>query len=140
MKRIISLMTVIAMPFMASAQDNGYYFDRSSFNVCATIFVIILFMAFILLILKHIFDFRLKNKIVDNGIPENIIASILQTKPKEEDGNVNVKWAAILAGLGLALIIIYYTQPLGIHSLAIMSLSISASFLGYYFFNKHSEK
>jgi hypothetical protein len=140
MKKIISLITIIAMPYMVSAQSaNEYYFDRGSFNVCAVIFVIMLFMTFILLILKRIFDFRLKNKIVDKGIPENIIASILQTSPKE-DGNVNIKWFAILAGLGLAFIIIYYTQPLGIHSLAIMSLCISVSFLGYYFFNKHSEE
>ncbi len=138
MKKIISLMTIIAMPFMVSAQDNSLQ-NSEAFRIFATILVIILVMAFILLTLKRIFDFRLKNKIVDNGIPENIIASILQTTPKE-DGNVNIKWFAILAGLGIALIIIYYTQPLGIHSLAIMSLCLSLSFLGYYFFNKHTEK
>ena len=131
-------MTIIAMPFMVSAQDNSLQ-NSEAFRISATILVIILVMAFILLTLKRIFDFRLKNKIVDNGIPENIIASILQTTPKE-DGNVNIKWFSILAGLGIALIFIYYTQPLGIHSLAIMSLCLSISFLGYYFFNKHTEK
>lgn len=129
-------MTIIAMPFMVSAQNGNFQNSPEAFRISASILVVVLFMVFILLILKHIFDFRLKNKIVDNGIPENIIASILQTKPKE-DGNVNLKWAFILAGLGVAFIIIYYTQPLGIHSLAIMSLCIAASFLGYYFSNKH---
>jgi len=78
-------------------------------------------------------DYRLKNKIVEKGIPENIASSILQTNPKE-DRNINIKWFAILAALGVGFTIIYYTLPLGIHSLAIMAFSIAVSFLGYFFF------
>jgi hypothetical protein len=96
-------------------------------------------MLFILTVAKRIMDYRLKNKIIEKGIPENIISSILQTNPKE-DRNLNIKWFAILSGLGIGLIIVNYTQPLGIHSLAIMAISISTSFLGYFFYLKHSEK
>jgi hypothetical protein len=83
-------------------------------------------------------EYRLKNKIVERGIPENVASSILQTNPKE-DRNTNIKWAAILAGLGAGFTIIYYTLPLGIHSLAIMAFSVAASFLSYFFFLKQSE-
>ena len=87
--------------------------------------------------MKKIFEYRLKNKIVDKGISENIAQSILETKSNNEAKYVNVKWFAILAGLGMGLIGVNYTQPLGFHSLAIMAFSISLSFLGYYLFTKN---
>lgn len=140
MKKIISIATVITTPFFVNAQNiNTPTIDKEIFNVCATIFVVGLFMIFILVILKRIMDYRLKNKIVEKGIPENIASSILQTNPKE-DRNINIKWFAILTGLGAGLNIIYYTLPLGIHSLAIMAFCIAASFLGYFFFLKQSER
>lgn len=140
MKKTINITAIIATPFVANAQNiNSPAIDKEIFNVCATIFVLGLFMIFILVILKRIMEHRLKNKIIEKGIPENIVSSILQTNPKE-DRNANIKWFAILAGLGAGLTIIYYTLPLGIHSLAIMAFCIAASFLGYFFFLKRSER
>ena len=140
MKKIISIVAIIAAPFAVNAQNiNNSTIDKEIFNVCATIFVVGLFMIFILLILKRSMDYRLKNKIVEKGIPENVVSSILQKNPKE-DRNINIKWFAILTGLGVGLTIIYYTLPLGIHSLAIMAFCIAASFLGYFFFLRQSGK
>lgn len=139
MKKILSLAVILATPFFVNAQNGDQSIDKEIFRICATIFVIGLVMLFIILVLKRILDYRLKNKIVENGIPENVISSILQTTPKES-GDTNIKWFSILAGLGAGLIIVNYTQPLGIHSLAIMALCISVSFLGYYFFLKKTEK
>lgn len=140
MKKIISIAAVISTPFIVSAQDTkAPDIYNPIFNVCATIFVVGLLMIFILAILKRFMDYRLKNKIVEKGIPENVAFSILQTNPKE-DRNINIKWFAILAGLGVGFTIIYYTLPLGIHSLAIMAFSIAVSFLGYFFFLRQSEK
>lgn len=131
---------MIAAPFVANAQNiHTPVIDKEIFNVGATIFVLGLFMIFILVILKRIMEYRLKNKIVEKGVPENIISSILQPNSKE-DRNINIKWFAILAGVGAGLTIIYYTLPLGIHSLAIMAFCIAASFLGYFFFLKQSER
>ena len=140
MKRTISIAAIIATPFFVNAQNTDTStIGKEIFNICATIFVVGLFMIFILVILKRIMDYRLKNKIVEKGIPENVALSILQTNPKE-GRNINIKWFAILAGLGTGLTIIYYTLPLGIHSLAIMAFCIAASFLGYFFFLKQSER
>lgn len=140
MKQIISIVAIIAAPFVVNAQNiNNSTIDKEIFNVCATIFVVGLFMIFILVIIKRVMDYRLKNKIVEKGIPEDVISSILQTNPKE-DRNINIKWFAILTGLGAGLTIIYYTIPLGIHSLAIMAFCIAASFLSYFFFLKQSER
>lgn len=140
MKKIISIAAVISTPFVVNAQDpKAPDIYNPIFNVCATIFVVGLFMIFILAILKRFMDYRLKNKIVEKGIPENVASSILQTNPKE-DRNINIKWFAILAGLGVGFTIIYYTLPLGIHSLAIMAFSVAVSFLCYFFFLSQSEK
>lgn len=140
MKKIISIAAVISTPFVVNAQDTkAPDIYNPIFNVCATIFVVGLFMIFILAILKRFMDYRLKNKIVEKGIPENVASSILQINPKE-DRNINIKWFAILAGLGVGFTIIYYTLPLGIHSLAIMAFSVAVSFLCYFFFLSQSEK
>jgi hypothetical protein len=138
MKKIVSIITVVAIPFFAAA-NNGSDFDRATFNVCSVIFLIGMFMLFILTILKRIMDHRLKNKIIDKGIPENLVASVLQPGT-EKDRDINIKWCAILTGLGLGLTIVYNQQPLGIHSLAIMSFCVAASFLGYFLFLKFSQK
>jgi hypothetical protein len=140
MKKITTTLLILPVVYYANAQGSSGY-SREVFEICAAIFVTLAFMAFFLAVLKRILEHRLKNKIVDKGIPENIISSILQSGPEEEK-YTPVKWFAILAGLGAGLLLVYYTKPLDIHSLAIMAFSISISFLGFYFFvrkfNKHS--
>jgi drug/metabolite transporter (DMT)-like permease len=140
MKKFLTLVLVLLLPLALNAQPYGSPgIDHNVFNICATIFVIGLFMLFIITIMKRIVDFRLKKKIIEKGIPESLVASILQVNPSE-DRNINIKWFSLLAGVGVALTIINYTMPLGIHSLAIMAFCIAASFLGYYLFVRYSEK
>ena len=134
MKRTITFLILIFSVISANAQGTGTdSINEDVFRIVASIFTVALFMIFILQLLKRILDHRLKNKIVDKGIPESIASSILQTETVGEK-EINIKWFALLAGTGIGLLIVNYTQPLGIHSLAIMALSISAGFLGYYFF------
>ena len=137
MKKLIILLTTIS-PLMAHAQEGQELYKPEVFRTVAVLFTLGLSMWFILAIMKRIMDNRLKNKIMDKGVPDSIVASIFRTNPKE-DLNLNVKWFAILAGLGIALTAIHYTMPLGIHSLAIMAFCIAGSFLGYFFFLKQSE-
>jgi len=140
MKKIITFVPAGFVAMAVNAQDNypriNDGMSEEVFRICATIFVVLAFMVFILAILKGIFEYRLKQKIVDKGIPENIISFLL--KDKGEGRNINIKWFAILAGLGAGLTIVNYTLPLGIHSLAIMTFSIAFSFLGYFFYLKKS--
>jgi hypothetical protein len=139
MKKIMKAMILLLAPLAINAQG-GYNPEYTKiFEICATIFVVILLMGFLLAILKWILEHRLKNKIIDKGVSENLVTSVLQTATKQ-DGNANIKWFAILAGIGAGLTIVNYTLPLGIHSLAIMFFSTAASFLGYYLFSKKTEK
>ena len=145
MKKILAIIPASLVGYMVNAQDNGQpvylmRYDSEMFQIAAAIFVVGMFMYFIITIMKRIFEHRLKNKIVDKGISENIAHSILETKTTEDNKYANVKWFAILAGIGMGLTGVNYTQPLGFHSLAIMAFSISLSFLGYYFFIRNTEK
>lgn len=137
MKKLILFLSISGVASAAHAQDG--FISQHSFNVCASILVLGLVLIFILTMLRRVLEHRIKNRIIEKGIPESIALSVLQTNPKE-DRNANLKWAMILAGFGLGLSLIHFTQPLGIHSLAILSFCISASFLGYFFFIKSSDK
>jgi uncharacterized PurR-regulated membrane protein YhhQ (DUF165 family) len=53
---------------------------KKCFKLLRAIFVVGMFMYFIIDIIKRIFEHRLKNKIVDKGISENIAQSILATQ------------------------------------------------------------
>jgi hypothetical protein len=140
MKKLVSLVTIGAIPNLANAQGVKFlYINMETVRMCAAIFVVGLFMLFILAIMKNIIDYRLKNKIVEKGVPEHIATSILQTDPKG-NRNANIKWFAILTGVGVGLTIVYYTLPLDIHSFAIMAFCLGASFLGYFLFLKYAEK
>ena len=139
MKKIITITTAGLVCFTANAQGTDMEFRPEVFRIVASIFFVGMFMYFIINIIKRIFDHRLKNKIVDKGISENIANSILSSN-HTENGNANIKWFSILFGLGIGLMGVNYTQPLGFHSLAIMAFSISLSFLGYYFFTRNSGK
>ena len=139
MKKIITIATVCLAGFTANAHD-GYEYSDEIFEVSAAIFVVGMFMYFIINVMKRILEYRLKNKIVDKGISENIAQSILETRTTDDSKNANIKWFAILAGIGLGLAGVNFTKPFGFHSLAIMAFSISLSFLGYYFFIRNAEK
>jgi len=141
MKKAITIIAAGFVSFSVNAQgDLDMEFRPEVFRSVAAIFVVGMFMYFIINIMKRIFEHRLKNKIVDKGISENIAQSILASQTTEDNKYANVKWFAILAGIGLGLTGVNYTQPLGFHSLAIMAFSISLSFLGYYLFTRSAGK
>lgn len=140
MKKIVTIITGSMIYYAANAQGDGMQlYGPEVFRVVASIFVVGMFMYFIISIMKRLLEHRLKNRIIDKGIPENIAHSILEAR-SADDRNANVKWFAILAGLGIGLLGVNYTQPLGFHSLAIMAFSISISFLGYYLFIRNTGK
>jgi hypothetical protein len=133
----------MAAPFTATAQGDfsgqNTYINMEVFKISATIFFVGIIMVFMLVVLKRMLEFRLKNKIIDKGVSESVISSILKPNTTEE-GSANIKWFSIFAAIGIGLTIINYALPLGVHSLAIMSFSIAAGFLGYHLFLKRSKK
>ena len=84
-------------------------------------------------------DNRLKARMIEKGISDNIVEKFLQPDSKDIKGQA-MKWFLLLSGIGVGLTISSLFLPIGIHSLAIMTFSIALSFLGYYFFLKSLEK
>lgn len=127
------------------AQTNGpiaYRLEMDGedvFNALASMVALVIILLFIISMVRQLLDNRIKNKIIDKGISDSQISAILQSN--SGDGNyVNLKWAMLLAGLGIGLTIIYYTLPLGIHSLAILCFSIAISFFAYHYLLQKKKK
>jgi hypothetical protein len=129
---------------VANAQSTYNPFRDSSFmdnlmRITGTLLAVFLVSSFFLSIIKMFLDHRIKNRMIDKGVGENVVSQFLQPG-KKETTNTAIKWFVIFAGIGLGLTLIDLFQPFGIHSLAIMSFCIAAGFLGYYYFTKKSDK
>jgi hypothetical protein len=113
--------------------------DPDVFKTIIIIFIILLVMRFIVMILRKMLDHKLKNKIIDKGIPEDLASSILQTDSNSETHN-SIKWFAILMTTGIGLFITNQYLPLGLHSIGIMTISIALGFLAYSLYLKRFDK
>ena len=146
MKKLFVTVITITAALAASAQDNNFdpFKDRQfifdSVNICAVLLVIYLLSNFILRIIKQSLEFKLKNKIIDKGTGEPVVAQLMQPETNKEKRNYLLQWFFILAAIGLGFSIMNLSRPFGLHSLAIMAFSIAAGFGGYYFFTRETVK
>jgi hypothetical protein len=147
MKKLFVAISAFSIVLSSHAQDNSnfepfkdrqFIFDTT--NICAVLLVIYLISNFILRILKQSLEFKLKNKIIDKGTSEPVVAQILQPESNKEKRNYLLQWLFVLAAIGLGFTIMNITKPFGFHSLAIMAFSIAAGFGGYYFFTRENAK
>ncbi len=143
MKKLIAISAALFITVAANAQEFDAFKDREfSFEFLHIIFstiATVTFMIFIIAAVRLFFDNKIKNKMIEKGVPENVVAQLLQPEKKDSKAQA-MKWFLILLAIGLGLAIVKYTLPIGIHSVSIMSISIALSFLGYYYFIKQSEK
>lgn len=97
----------------------------------------ILFMAFLIFMLitliRYFLEFRLKSKLIDRGMTEQLSAYLLD-KNAQEKRNEAIKLAILFCGVGAGLGVTYLTAPIHIHSLAIMAFSLGLSYLAYFFY------
>ncbi len=94
----------------------------------------ILFLVFMLVtLIKYFLDYRLKNKLIDRGMAEQLSGYLIE-KNNQEKKNEVIKMAILFCGIGFGLLLTYFSSPIDIHSLAIMTLSIGLSYLLYFFY------
>ena len=140
MKKIVSIVTVLTIPFLSNAQSiSSLIGDQDISRSMVAILVLYLAGVFTLAMIKAIQDYRLKFKMMEKGVSERVIEQFLQPATRKDAKQQSIKWFLVLAAIGLGLTIVNFTLPLGIHSVAIMAFSISLSFLGYYFFIRKSD-
>jgi hypothetical protein len=143
MKKRLLVILFIFLPFLLSAQQIDPLMQevirRDYVGELPTLaFMIIIFNVFITFA-KIVLDHRLKRRLVDKGVSDTIIESILKPAPVDTKNQV-IKWFIILAAASAGLFIVNSTLPLGIHSLAIMTGSLAVGFLAYFVFLKLTEK
>lgn len=138
MKRSISILLFLFFSIIANAQptyilsnDRGITteFMRSIF---ATI-VLCIICGFILSLVRIILNDQLKRKMLEKGVPGEVIASML---PRKNELTIAVKWFTILMAISIGLLIISFTSPLGIHSIIIMTVCVALGFWGFYLWAK----
>lgn len=94
----------------------------------------ILSLVFMLIsLIRYFLEFRLKNKLIDRGMSEQLSAYLVKKNDKEKQHEL-IKLSILFCGIGLGLTMVYLTSPIHIHSLAIMAFSIGLSYLVYFFY------
>ncbi|MFN8713392.1 MAG: DUF6249 domain-containing protein [Bacteroidota bacterium] len=139
MKKIVASILILLATVPAFAQDmlTANVDEPFVIEPVSEILLPILFMSFLVFMLvslvKYFLEYRLKNKLIERGTPEQLSA-YLSNKNDKEKQNEAIKLAILFCGLGTGLILVYLTAPIQIHSLAIMALSLGLSYLAYFFY------
>lgn len=110
---------------------NQIILSGEAWHILSIIVAFLGVLYFIITVIRLLLNYRLKIKMIEKGLDEELIRKLLGNGAAK--GMPALKWFSLLAGLGLGVLIISFTLPLGIHSLAILFLSLSLSFLGYYY-------
>lgn len=149
-KILISFVSLLAI-VDAAAQNNGNQLPKNLGNaivpptpepISELIFPILFmsFLAFMLIsVVKYFLEFRLKNKMIDRGMTEQILAHSFNKNDDNKFDDV-MKLAILFCGLGMGLAITYLAGPINILSLAIMAFSIGLSYFAYFFYLRNQKR
>jgi FtsH-binding integral membrane protein len=143
MKKTIVVAAMLTSAMVVSAQDKQEpLIDRGLIDgvahICAIIFVMYLISSFILQLIRQNLDYRLKSKIIEKETPENVVGQLVQSD-KTNPANTILQWFCTLMGIAIGFTIMAFTQPFGLHSLAIMAFSVAAGLGIYYLFIRRNK-
>lgn len=94
----------------------------------------ILSLVFMLIaLIRYFLDYRLKSKLIDRGMSEQLSAYILNKSAGEKQQEA-MKLVFLFLGIGTGLTGTYLTAPVHLHSLAIMAFCVGLSYLAYFFY------
>ena len=143
MKKLLTNTIVLLATVEAFAKDHLMTDNKSNLvesaptEPIAGIILPILFIAFLVFMLitliKYFLEFRLKNKLIERGMSEQLSAYLSDKNEKERQQEA-IKLAILFCGIGAGLALIYLTGPIDIHSFAIMAFSLGISYLAYFFY------
>ncbi len=143
MKKILFIIAAMLPVLAANAQaydpEKNKAIPDKFIEIPIAILGIYLAATFILKIIKMILDNRLKYKMLEKGVSAEVIKEFLQPAPNDGKNQI-LKWTILFIGICAGLIISYFFQPYGNHTVAIMAFSIAISFLVYYNFLYRSSK
>ncbi len=129
-------LTILSILVLSSGVTYGQspdeqWIDKDMLKICIGVGATFLFLFLLLEFVRYFFDYRLREKAINQGISEEMAAIIFPSENKSRQ-NRALRWSLLMAGLGVGLIVVKYTSPLGFHSPAIMFFAVSiANFLYY---------
>lgn len=143
MKKAIIAAAILTSTIVANAQDKQEpLIDREMIfdlvHICAVVLVIYLVSSFILQLIRQNLDYRLKSKIIEKQPDENVVAQLVPVD-KTTSANTILQWFCTLLGIAIGFMFMAVTQPLGLHSLAIMAFSVAAGLGIYYLFTRRNK-
>lgn len=138
MKPIIILIVLIFFSKTVNAEtvyvlshDRGITTELMRSTVATIVLCII--SGFLLSLTRIILNDQLKRKMLEKGVPVEVIANML---PRKNELTIAIKWFSVLTAISIGLLIISFTPPLGIHSIIIMTACVALGFLGFYVWAK----
>ena len=146
MKKISITAFISLIAFIAQAQpqesfdpfkDRDFIFD--ALHISTIIIVIYVISSFILQAIKAAMTARIKNRILDKSPDVDIVRELLRPEKKENKSQI-LQWFFMLVAIGIGLLLVKIILPFGLHSLAILALSIAAGFGAYYYFSRQTDK
>ena len=142
MKKVITFLAMLFVSIQVMAQERFDPFSNKGFmeEMGRTFSIILLFaliMGFIITITRMILDYRIKRKMIERGISEELASKLLQTGKNAK--NEALKWFLILLSIGSGFLLISLFKPLGLHSIAILSFSLAVGFITYYYLIRKPE-
>ena len=144
MKKAFIISAALGASLVAYAEDKPEPLINRDFifdfiHVIAVLLVFYFISSFILQLVRSNFDFRLKSKILDRQTEENIVGQLVQND-RVNPMNTVLQWICALAGVGVGFMLIEFTEPFGLHSLAIMAFSVAGGLGLYYYFGRRTKK
>lgn len=143
MKKLIISILVLLATVQAFAQNETITASPSSpieplasepiAGIILPILFIISLVFMLISLIKYFLEYRLKNKLIERGMAEQLSAYLLNKNDQEKQNEV-IKLAILFFGIGTGLTMIYLTAPINLHSLAIMAFSLGLSYLAYFFY------
>jgi len=138
-------LSVLAVVLLSSVMVHAQRFDDRSIGIIEEITrsIIILFGmsligSFILIIFRQILDHRLKNRMLEKGASDELATQFLRPDVKDVKKQT-MKWFIIFLCIGAGFLFIDATQPIGLHSIAILCFCIALGYLAYYLFVRKME-
>lgn len=106
MKKSISTLFIALLPTLTSAQTaESTYIDHDQIALGATVLLVAFILVFLLELTNRYFQYRLKEKVLESGVTEQLAALLLKPDPRE-NLRACIKWIAIFLGLPLGFAII----------------------------------
>jgi hypothetical protein len=143
MKKALFITLALGGSIITYAQDKPEPLINRDFifdvvHIIAVLCVIYLISSFILQLIRSNFDFRLKSKLIERQTEENIVNQLVQPDRINPLHSI-MQWICILVSVGIGFLLIQFSEPVGLHSLAIMALCVAGG-LGLYFWYAKSTK